>query len=80
MQAESGLGRRRALQFMAGEDEFPRSNTQPYPIHFRCKIDPENKRKFNPWAIEKSFSQEIGNDPASIRSNNKSELVIEISK
>ena len=27
-----------------------------YPTHFRCKMDPEKKRKFNQWAIEKRFT------------------------
>ena len=56
-----------------------RSNPQLYPTHFRCKIDPEKKRTFHPRAIEKSFSQEIGGKPATIRSNNESEFVIKIS-
>ena len=41
-------------------------------------MDPENRRKFNSWAIEKSFTQEIENKPVTIRSNNISEFVIEI--
>ena len=40
---------------------------------------PEKKRNFNPWAIEKSFTQEIGSTPATIRSNSEIEFVIEIS-
>ena len=32
-----------------------------------------------PWAIEKSFSQETGSKPATIRSNKESKIVIEIS-
>ena len=55
MQADSTLGRRRALQIQAGEDESPRSNTQSFPTHFTYKMDPEKKRAFNPWAIEKSL-------------------------
>ena len=73
------MGRQRAVQIMAGEDESPRSNPQSYPTHFRCKMDLENKRNFNPWAIENSFIQEIGSKPATIRSNNESEFEIEIS-
>ena len=42
-------------------------------------MDLGKKRKFNPWAIEKSFTQEIRSKPAIIRSNNESEFVIEIS-
>ena len=42
-------------------------------------MNPERKRTFNPWAVEKSFTQEIGSTPATIRSNNESEFVIEIS-
>ena len=79
MQADSRVGRRRALQFLAWEDESPRSNPQSHYTHFRCKMDPEKKRKFNPWAIEKSFTQEIGSKPATIRSNNESEFCIWIS-
>ena len=79
MQADSRVGRRRALQFTAGEHMSPRSSPQSYPAHFRCKIDPEQKRKSNPWAIEKSFTQQIASKPATKRSNNKSKFLIEIS-
>ena len=71
VQADKRVRRRRALQILAGEDESPRSNPQSYPIHIRCKMDPE--KKFNQWAIEKSFTQEIGSIPATIRWNNQSE-------
>ena len=57
MQADSRVRTRRALQILTGEDDSPRSDPQSYPTHFRCKIDPEKKRTFNPWAIEKSFTQ-----------------------
>ena len=42
-------------------------------------MDPEKKIKLNTRAIEKSFTQEFGSKPATIRSNNESEFVIEIS-
>ena len=73
------MGRRRALQILAEEDESPRSNPQSYPTNFRYKLDPEKKRKFNPWAIEKSFNQDIGSKPVTIKSNKESDFVIEIS-
>ena len=79
MQADSRGRRRRALQILVGEDESPRSNPQSYPTHFTCKVDPEEKRIFNPWAIEKCLTQEIGSKPATIRSNNESEFIIKIS-
>ena len=79
MQADGGMGKQRALQILAGEDESPRSNLQSNPSHFRCKMDQENQIKFNPWAIEKSSTQKNGSDPATIRSNNESEIVIAIS-
>ena len=79
MQAHIRVGRQRALKFVAGEDESLISNPHSYPTHFRCKIDPDNKRKFSPRAIEKSFIRKIGSKPATIRSNNESEFVIEIS-
>ena len=42
-------------------------------------MDSENERKFNPWAIEKSFAQETGSKLAIIKSNKESEFVIDIS-
>ena len=41
----------------------------------------KKKRKFNPWPIEKSNTQEIGNKPTTIYkiSNNEFESVIKIS-
>ena len=48
MQADSRVGRRRALQFLAGEDASSRSNPLLYPEHFKCKMEPEKKGKFNP--------------------------------
>jgi len=76
---KNAVGIRRALQILAVENKSPRSNSQSYPAHLKCKKDPENKRKFNPWAIEKSSTQKIGSKPATIRSNNGSEFVTEIS-
>ena len=69
----------KSFKILAGKDESPRSNPQVYPKNFRCKMDPEKKRKFSSWAIEWSFTQENRSKPAAIRSNNESELVIEIS-
>ena len=43
-------------------------------------MDPENKRKINPWANKKSFIQENRSEPATIRSTNEFEIVIEIGK
>ena len=45
MQADSRVGRRRALQILAGEDESPRSNPLSYPTHFRSKMDPEEEKE-----------------------------------
>ena len=39
-------------------------------------MEPENERKFHPWAIETTFTQEIGSNIATIKSNNKFEFVI----
>ena len=77
--ADSGVGRRRTLQIPEGEDEFPRSNPKSCPTHIRCKVDPQNKTKFNPWAIKKIFIQEIGSKPTTVILNSESEFVIEIS-
>ena len=74
MQADSRVGRRRALPFLTVEDESSKSSPQSYPIHFRRKVEPENKRKFNLWVIEKSFTLKIGSKLAAIRSNNESNL------
>ena len=56
-----------------------KSNPQSHPTNFGCDIDPVKKRILNLWAIEKSFTQEIRSKPATIRSNNESEIAIEIS-
>ena len=42
-------------------------------------MDQEKKRKFNSWAIEKSFIQENGWKPATTKQNNETKFVIEIS-
>ena len=39
MQAESRVGRRRAFQIMAEENESPKRNPQSYLTHFRCIMD-----------------------------------------
>ena len=79
LQADNRVGKRRPLQILAGEDESPRSNFISYHTHFRCKMDPEKKIKFNPWAIEKNYIQEIGRKPVTIKSINETEVVFEIS-
>ena len=35
-----------------------------------------SRKKFNPWVIEKSFTQKIGSEPATIRSNNESKIAL----
>ena len=45
MQADSRVGRRRALQFLVGQDESSRLNPLSYPTHFRCRLDPEKIKK-----------------------------------
>ena len=42
-------------------------------------MDLEEKRTFNLWEIEMSYTQETGSEPATTRSNNKFEFVIGIS-
>ena len=56
MQDVSRVGRRRAFQILAAEDESARSNTQSCPTPFRCKMDPEKKRKFDQWESHFSHS------------------------
>ena len=48
MQADSRVWRWRTLKILAGEAASPRSNFQSYPTNFRCKMNLENKIKFNP--------------------------------
>ena len=43
LQGDSRVERRRALQILAVEDEFPNINPHSYPTHFRCKIYPVKK-------------------------------------
>ena len=45
MRADSRVGRRQALQILAGGDKSPRSNPLSYPTQFRCEMGPEKKRK-----------------------------------
>ena len=78
-QADSRVRRRRAPKILAGEDQSPWLNPQSYSTHFRCKMDPEKNVKMNPWATEKSFTQELGSQPATLRSINESAFVIEVS-
>ena len=79
MPADCRMGSRRVLQILAGEDVSPKSNPRSHPTHFRCKMDPKNKIKLNPWVVEKSLIKEIESTPDTIRSNNESDFVIEIS-
>ena len=60
-----------------GKDESPRSNPQTYLTHFRCIIYPKNKEN-QPVGNRKEPHPKSGSKPATIRSNNKSEIVIEI--
>ena len=60
MYSDSRVKRRRARYTLAREDVSLRSSPHSYPTYFRCKMDPEMKRKLSPWTIEKSFIQETG--------------------
>ena len=79
MRADSRVGRLRALQILAGKDESPKSNPQSYPKHFRFKMDPGKKIKFNPWAIKNCFTLKTWSKSATIRWNKEFELIIETS-
>ena len=79
MKTQADIVSRRRAPIMVGEEESPKSNLNSYPTHFRCKIDPEKKRKLKSWAKEKSLTQEIRRNPATIRPNNGSEFVTGIS-
>ena len=79
MQANSRVGRRRALRILAGKMSL-QDQTLNHTLHISdAKCIQKKERTFNPWAIEKCFTQEIGSKPATIRWNKESEFVIEIS-
>ena len=79
MQADSRVATLRAPQIMA-EKMSLQDQTLIHTIHIsNTKLIRKREEKFNPWASEKSFTQEIGNKPATKRSKNESEFVIEIS-
>ena len=79
MQADSRVGKRRASQILARNDESPRSNPESYTTHFR-RTKQIRKRKdsstHGQWKIvlpKKSEAIQI------IGSNNESEFVIDFS-
>ena len=74
MQADSRVGRRELFKTWR-----EKMSLHLCDAHLRCKMDPEKKRTFYPWAIEKSFTKESGSKSATKRSNNEPELFIEIS-
>ena len=61
--AISRVGRRRAFQVLAIEDESPRSKPQSNPTHFRCKMDPENERNFNLWQKKRASPMNLEANP-----------------
>merc|ERR1719259_523039 len=78
VQTKEKVGRRRAIQILSGEDETPTSKSTKFPTHFSCQMNPEQKKKFSPWMIEKCFTQVLWTKPRSIRSKSDSEFIIEI--
>jgi len=59
-QTKEKAGRRRAIQILSGEDESPANNSTKFPTHFSCQINPEQKKKFSPWMIQKCVTQKLG--------------------
>ena len=47
IQAKERVGRRRAMQILTGEEEFPATKQTTFPTHFSWQMDSEQKRKFN---------------------------------
>jgi len=41
-------------------------------------MNPEQKKEFSPWMIQKFFTQELGNKPRTIKSKSKSEFFTEV--
>jgi len=78
VQTKEKAGRRWAIQLLSGEDETPANKSTKFRTHFSCKMNPEKKKKFSPWMIQKCFKQELGNKPRTIRSKSESEFVIEV--
>jgi len=63
VQAKEKVGRRRAFQILSGEDETPAHKSKKFPTHFSCQINPEHKKKFSPWMIQKCSTQELCDKP-----------------
>ena len=74
-QSNSELERNRALKILTSVDEIVRSQGLRY-LHRQNRQRQETK--FNPWSIEKCFTNVIGNKPVSIRTSRDSEFFIEV--
>jgi len=48
IQAKEKVGRRRAIQILTGEDEFPATKSTKFPTHFICQMNPEQKKEIQP--------------------------------
>lgn len=69
---------RRAQQIVSGEQENFESTTKDGSIKFDCRMSEENKRKFSPWASQKSLTTYLGRKPKCIRSKGKDTFVVEV--
>ena len=49
-----------------------------FATHFDCKLDPVNKRKINPFLLERCIQQVIGSKPRTIRTKDSSTFTIQI--
>merc|ERR1719259_1557505 len=78
VQAKGRVGRRRTIQILSGEDETPANISTKFPTHFSCQMNPEKKKKFSPWLIERCFTQLLWGKPRSIRSKSESEFIIKV--
>ena len=66
------------MMMITWEEEFPATKPKKFPSHFSCQMDSEQKRKFNPWMIQKCFTQELGAKPRTIRSKSETEFILKV--
>jgi hypothetical protein len=73
------VGVMRARQILEGEKDWTTNQTKKYPNMFNCSMNEDQKRKLNPFLLQKILEQHLGAKPNSIRSISKTTFLIETS-
>ena len=66
------------VQMINDKSDALQVQTNKFAMHFTCTMIEGDKRKMNPWLLEKCIKQQIGKSPVKIRTSGKNSYIIQV--